>query len=152
MTSTKKNLDKKDWLLLVIAAAKGESVSPVQLQKALFLVGRTVDRHQLRCKSFYDFRPYDYGPFDSNIYRDAERLQEEGSIIITAPSTRTYREYLVTATGLETARSINNQLDPSTQDFLERVVKWVRSLSFSALVRAIYRAYPEMKVNSVFQG
>jgi hypothetical protein len=152
MASMKRNLDKKDWLLLVIAAAKGESVSLVQLQKALFLIGQNVDRQQLRCKSFYDFRPYDYGPFDSGVYRDAERLQEEGGIVITEASPRTYREYLATAAGMEKAGSLKDQLDASTQDFLERVVKWVRSLPFSALLRAIYTAYPEMKVNSVFQG
>ena len=152
MASMKKNLDKRDWLLLVIAAANGHSVSPVQLQKALFLIGRNLSAAQLRCKSFYDFRPYDYGPFDSYIYRDAERLQEEGNVIITAPSTRTYREYVATTVGLEKARLVKDQLDATTQGFLENVVKWVRAVSFSELVRAIYRAYPEMKVNSVFQG
>lgn len=152
MLSTKKNLDKKDWLLLVIAAANGESVSPVQLQKGLFLIGRNLEPGQLRSKSFYDFKPYDYGPFDSNIYRDAEQLQAEGDVVITAPSTRTYREYVVTPAGLKKARAVKGQLDATTYDFLLKVVKWVRTLSFSELVRAIYRAYPEMKVKSVFQG
>src|SRR5690348_6992526 len=120
--SMKKNLDKRDWLLLVIAAANGESLSPVQLQKVLFLIARNLEPDQLRCKSFYDFKPYDYGPFDSNIYRDAEQLQAEGDIVITAPSTRTYREYLATPAGLGRARSIKGQLDATAQDFMQRAV------------------------------
>jgi hypothetical protein len=32
------------------------------------------------------------------------------------------------------------------------VSDWVRAQSFNSLVKAIYDAYPEMKVNSIFRG
>ena len=54
---TQMPLDRKDWALLAIAnAGHGVSLSPVQLQKSLFLLGR-----ELGSKvgaNFYDFQPY----------------------------------------------------------------------------------------------
>lgn len=142
----------KDWTLLVIAAAKGHSLTPVQLQKALFLIARNLTSTQRHTAFFYDFRPYDYGPFDAEVYRDAERLRAEGLVIIDPSGGVAYRDYTVTAAGVERASILRSQLESSVCDYLDRVVAWVRSLSFNALVQAIYRDYPEMRVNSVFRN
>ena len=68
----------KDWTLLVLASAGGP-LSPVQLQKTLFLIDRNLSRAQRGVTRFYNFRAYDYGPFDSAIYTDAVILQTEKS-------------------------------------------------------------------------
>ena len=101
--------------------------------------------------SFYDFRPYDYGPFDAEVYRDAERLRAEGSVIIDPTGGAAYRDYTATAAGIERASILRSELEPAVREYLDGVVVWVRSLSFNALVQAIYRDYPEMRVNSVFR-
>ena len=62
-------MTRQDWLLLVLAAADGKPLSPLQLQKSLFLVG--YDLARLVGSDFYTFRPFDYGPFDAAVYRDA---------------------------------------------------------------------------------
>lgn len=46
---------------------------------------------------------------------------------------------------------ILRQLPPKAQTYIERVSTFVRGLSFTQLVSAIYKAYPEMRANSVFQ-
>ena len=145
-------LTAKDWTLLVIAAAKDHSLSPVQLQKALFLIARNLTDAQRCTTSFYDFRPYDYGPFSAEVYRDAERLRAEGLVIIDPSSGFAYRDYAATAAGIERASLLRSQLDPSVCEYLDSMVAWVRSLSFNALVQAIYRDYPEMRANSVFRN
>ena len=38
-------LQKKDWTLLAIALADGQPLSPVQLQKSVFLFGKAVLYH-----------------------------------------------------------------------------------------------------------
>ena len=53
--------------------------SPVQLQKAVFLVIKA-GLAGLPAEA-YDFQPYHYGPFDINIYHDAEALHEEGALL-----------------------------------------------------------------------
>ncbi|HVA80668.1 MAG TPA: hypothetical protein VNF29_07070 [Candidatus Binataceae bacterium] len=143
-------LTARDWTLLVIASAGGESLSPVQLQKALFLIARNLSPEQLNCDAFYSFRPYDYGPFDSTIYTDADRLDAEGFITIRDPNARAYRGYAATPAGLERAKRLETSLDALVTNYLREIVAWVTKLSFSELIRAIYKAYPEMKINSVF--
>ncbi len=56
-------MDRKEWNLLVLAAAGGEPFQPVQLQKALFLLSRKIPPSFLG-PDFYHFEPYNFGPFD----------------------------------------------------------------------------------------
>jgi uncharacterized phage-associated protein len=145
-------MNRRDWVLLTISAAEGRPVSPVQLQKALFLLSRNLKLGQLRTAHFYAFEAYDYGPFAREIYDDAEALEAEGFILIRQVGQPAYREYVSTPAGLQRASILRAELDDEVKDYLDRVVKWVQSMSFDQLVRAIYQAYPDTKVNSVFRG
>jgi len=42
-------------------------------------------------------------------------------------------------------------LSDEVRKYLDDVVEWTRSLSFTELVKAIYQDYPDMKANSVFR-
>jgi len=42
-------------------------------------------------------------------------------------------------------------MDPQAVDYLKRLVCWARSLSFEHLIRAVYEAYPETRVKSIFR-
>lgn len=141
-----------DWTLLVIAAAPGQAIEPVQLQKSLFLLGRNLSRAQLRVANFYEFSAYDYGPFCSAVYEDAERLEREGLVRIARPPETRFNMYSVTEAGVARAAKIGSGLAEPTREYLRAVVTWTRSLSFNDLVSSIYKAFPEMKANSVFSG
>lgn len=141
----------KDWTLLVLAAARGQSLQPVHLQKALFLLGRQLSLDQLKVDSFYQFEPCDYGPFCSAVYADADALESEGLVRIDQPPYRSYRQYSATDNGLAVARELRKSLDPDVAAYLDRLVEWMSGLSFQQIVSAIYDAFPEMKANSVFQ-
>ena len=66
---------REDLTLIMLALADGGSYTPVQIQKAMFLADDLVrDVFDSR----YDFQPYDYGPFDSDVYRDAKRMEADG--------------------------------------------------------------------------
>ncbi len=52
----------RDWTLLAVALSPRRSLRPVQLQKALFLLGGNPSRTQLQTTSFYELEPYDYRP------------------------------------------------------------------------------------------
>lgn len=141
-------MNKQDWLLLVIAS--GGSLSPVQLQKSMFLLrkelpGRTGE-------DFYEFEPYDYGPFNSAIYADAYSLQAEGLVNVDNPLERGWRRYTITDAGRQKAAKIAVKLPDAVREELSRIVSWVVSLPFTELIRTIYQKYPEYKVNSVFRG
>jgi hypothetical protein len=140
-------MERRDWTLLVIAAAGGEALSPVQLQKAVFIIGQELAVG----KNFYKFRAYDYGPFDAMVYSDAEELGKSDLITITF-SERGYRLYSVTPKGLIAARKLLKTLPGYASDYVTRIVTWVRSTSFEDLIKAVYKKYPKYAVNSVFKG
>jgi hypothetical protein len=143
-------MQDKDWVLLVIAAARETSISPVQLQKALFLLSRNLTRKQLKRASLYNFQPYDYGPFDSAVYSDATALAVGGFAKIDYG--RPYRTYSATALGMRQAARLRASIDAAAAKYLDVVVAWVLRHSFGDLVRAIYRNYPEMREKSVFKN
>jgi hypothetical protein len=141
----------QQWTLLAICAAKEKGLSPVQLQKSLFLLERRLPKDELG-ESFYEFTPYNYGPFDVKIYQDAEALEEFGWIAITQPAEHRWKSYQATSSGLELATKLRAKVSSRAGAYLDEVVTWVLGLSFRDLVRAIYAAYPEYRANSVFQG
>ena len=66
-------LDRDEMALVVLSLAEGADFTPVQIQKALFLASdKAADA--FKQQSRYDFQPYDYGPFDQQVYSDMEQL------------------------------------------------------------------------------
>jgi hypothetical protein len=143
-------MQRRDWTLLAIAAAEGSPLTPVQLQKSLFLLGRGVP--QAVGAEFYQFEPYDYGPFDAAVYRDAEALAAEHLIEIERPLGLRYSVYRSTPEGQGLAVGLRQRAPTRAVDYLSTLVRWTRSLTFAQLVRAVYAAYPEFRVRSVFSG
>lgn len=141
-----KDLDRTDVLLSIITAAEGDPITPVQLQKIAFLVGE-------ECKEFlppdyYNFVAYDYGPFCIDIYRDAEKLQEQGFISIDHNSEGRWKEYRATFRSNKDSSDLLAQLE----EYIKRAVEWTTSLTFRELVSSIYHFYPQYAENSIFKG
>lgn len=142
-------MNKLDLLLTALAAGEKSEYTPVQIQKLMFLLDKNVGTRI--GGPFYDFRPYDYGPFDASIYEDLRELERTGHIA-TFPSDRGWKKYQLTDAGLAIANDLSKKLEPSIFNYFKDVSKFVRSLSFAELVSSIYKAYPEMKANSIFKG
>ena len=145
-----KPLENRDIMLLVIAAAGDTSLTPVQLMKSMFLIGQS-ELSDLP-SNFYSFIPYNYGPFNSDVYRDTEVMVNEGLVLEIREPGRDWSKYVVTQAGLRKAEILKHQVTPEISEYIDAIVDWVKSLTFSGLLRAIYAKYPEMRENSVFQG
>jgi uncharacterized protein len=139
---------RADWNLLVLAAAEGNRLTPVQLQKCLFLLGRELP-HAVGT-DYYDFRPYNYGAFDAAAYFDAERMESQGLTRIV-PTPGGWKDFAATPAGLARAAALAQGVPPSVISYLRALVRWARSLSFAQLVRAVYERHPDTKVNSIFR-
>jgi uncharacterized protein len=138
---------RQSFILAALSTAKGASFSPVQIQKFFFLLDKNLGQDV--GAPHFDFKPYNYGPFDTTVYRELENLASEGLIDIqVSGSWRTYR--LSTNAQPEADKGFA-QFSKSAQDYIKRASDFVRSLSFSELVSAIYKAYPKMRQRSVFQ-
>jgi uncharacterized protein YwgA len=143
-------MTRSEVLLAILAASDGGSFTPVQIQKAAFLASDKAEGAFDRT-SRYDFQPYDYGPFDSQVYADIEGLERRGlAQIIQHPGTR-WRTYAATHHGLEEGRRLLEEMNRQHQTVIRKIVGLVRNLSFNELVSAIYRAYPRMRERSVFR-
>jgi hypothetical protein len=145
------DMNRQDLLLCILAAANGQAYEPVQIQKAAFLVNRNVP-HLIDAGPNYNFVPYDYGPFDREVYSDASMLSLAGLAIIGASPRGRWNTYAASAQGLNEGTELLRRIKPAYRDYIEKVSAWVLGQSFGSLVRSIYDKYPEMKQNSIFQG
>jgi hypothetical protein len=142
-------MERTNVTLMMLALAEGAIYSPVQIQKAMFLADDKV-RDAFEEDSRYNFQPFDYGPFDRDVYLDVQFLQNHGLARI-GTSRDGWNTYAVTEEGIERSRVLRRQLSTEQLRMLRRISIFVRSLSFSELVSAIYRGYPHMRERSVFR-
>jgi uncharacterized protein len=140
----------RDGILLAALAAGGENASytPVQVQKMFFLIDR--EASHLVDGPHFNFRPYDYGPFDRSVYDGLDALSQRGLALIH--STGRYRSYGLSHAGFQDGLAALGALPDSAKDYIVSLASWVSQLSFEQLVASIYNRYPDMKVNSVFRG
>ena len=138
---------QRDIVLASLAAAGGDNYQPVQIQKLIFLF----QKRALKMDIFH-FIPYDYGPFDPAVYVQLDELSQEGMVEIEGQPFLRQRKYRLSKEGETSAQNLLASLPDNEVEYLKRLSKWIRSLSFAELVGAIYESYPEMRANSVFRG
>ncbi len=142
-------IDKKDKIVLAaMASGHSNEFSPVQVQKMFFLLDRNLGE-QIGGPHF-NFEPHDYGPFDPNVYEEIKRLSDKG--LATICGFGATRRYALTASGFEVGKSQFKEFSEHIQQYIGEVSKFVQKHSFTTLVTSIYKAYPEMKINSVFRS
>lgn len=141
-------LQRSQWLLLALRASSG-GLTPVQLQKVLFLLSKS--RPDAVGSGFYRFDPYNYGPFSRDVFAEAEYMAAHGQVEVDESRGRSLRRYRLTPVGQKLAEVAAQHAPAKGVEYLTRAVPYVQSLSFNDLVRAIYQAFPEMRENSVFQ-
>jgi hypothetical protein len=141
-------MNRRDLVLAALSTSRGVSWQPVQLQKLFFLLDRKLAT-QLG-GPFFSFAPYDYGPFDATVYHEIEGLERSGQAMIDRPAFG-MKTYGLTADGQAAGESLLGVLPRAVREYIASLSNWVRSLSFTQLVSAIYAEFPEMKERSVFR-
>lgn len=144
-------LTEQQRLILAALAAAGTDAkfSPVQVQKLFFLLDKNIADHIGGAK--FGFKPYDYGPFDQAVYNQLDELGRIALVQVLHGDTPGKRRYTLTPAGAQEGGKQLSAYPGPARDYMAAVATWVRKLSFAQLVGSIYKAYPEMKVNSVFQ-
>lgn len=141
-------MDRREIVLAALTPGNGALHRPVQVQKLLFLIDRSI-ADQIG-GPFFDFQPYNYGPFDKGVYEVLEELAGDGLVEIVRENT--WNDYQLTPAGQSGGDHLLRQLHAPVRDYIVTLSNFVRGLSFTQLVTAIYRAYPDMRANSIFQG
>ncbi len=141
-------MDRMEIMLAALASGAREEFTPVQLQKMMFLIDKNVG--PALGGPFFDFQPYDYGPFDAGVYNQFATISDLEMAEFDGDGKN--RRYRLNDEGRARAKEVLDQLTPEVREYFKNVAEFVQKLSFTALVSSIYKKYPEMKVNSVFRG
>jgi hypothetical protein len=143
--SLETTMKRSDLMLAALSVADGGLYTPVQVQKLFFLMDREIPA--LINGPLFQFEPY--GPFDAAVYRELDKLHHCDMVQIIPQGT--WSSYRLTKQGQDRGEECIKRLDPKAVAYIRSVSEFVRKLSFTELVSAIYKAYPEMRENSVFQ-
>jgi uncharacterized protein YwgA len=92
----------------------------------------------------YVFKPYDYGPFTPQIYRDVEALSHAGLLMASSSEGQAYR---VTESGRDYLSQLTFPLDAERD--LDEIREDVVNLSFRDLLRKVYSEHPDSARRSV---
>jgi hypothetical protein len=143
-------MKRHEWNLLVLSAANGRPLTPVRLQKCLYILGRAFPK-EVGGKGWYKFQPYNYGAFDADVYTDAEEMEKTGLTQI-GQSAGGWKTFAATDDGLKAAEKLRRGVPSNVAAYIPELVNWATSLSFEQLVAAVYKAYPETRSRSIFRG
>jgi hypothetical protein len=141
--NTEHSITRDDVLLLV---AKGAEDAPypldaIRTMKSAFIVSQ---RGLPAWRELFEFEPYDYGPFDSSVYRTRDALLVEGLLERSGP----YDAVRLTLEGQARVTNLEEQIGGNA-DWLKRIGRWASSRSFAQLLREVYAEYPKFAANSV---
>jgi uncharacterized protein YwgA len=142
----------RDWLLLLVALnGDRDGLDPIRVQKGLFLLAR---EGGLPARERYYFVPYNYGPMSPRVYRDVELLVRCELLERRTVDGQRWRRLRATAAGHARAAGLLEAAGGREREAIERlreIRQLITSLSFTRLLEAIYRRYPEYAERSVFR-
>ncbi len=140
-------MKRRDLILASVTPGSATTYTPVQ--KLLFLIDKQIPDDVEG--PHFSFTPYHYGPFDRSIYDDLDALESAGAVEVERDPEFRIRKFRLKQTGVERGAKSLAEISAPAKQFIERANAFVRNATFPQLVSAIYRDYPEMKVNSIFR-
>lgn len=130
-------------------AGKEYPLDRIRVQKAIFLLTR---RGNPKWREFYWYKPYNWGPYSSQLAADMDSLMRRGLVELEDIPGSRYPEYRATPVGETRAAGVWATLQPVERDFIRSVRNYVTGKSFAQLLREVYAAYPEFATASYFSG
>jgi hypothetical protein len=91
------NMTRSEFVLAVLATAEGNALTPVQVQKLFFVLDRRIPEAMEGPR--FSFTPYDYGPFDADVYREIESLAELDLAEVIKPGPFSMKTFRLTPQG-----------------------------------------------------
>jgi uncharacterized protein YwgA len=138
-------------LMSQLAGNPGEPypLDRIRAQKAVFLLTR---RGSEAWKTLYNYQPYNWGPYSSQLASDLDRLVRLNCLEVAEVPGSRYGRYRTTIGGEDRAQQIWTGLKPSESEFIRSVRAYVTHRSFTELLREVYAEYPEFASVSYFSG
>lgn len=128
---------QRQRVLLHILKRADKSVTHIELTKWCFLL-----RHEMPSQggaSFFDFVPYQYGPFSFSMYQELDKLATQS--YIEAPDDKSVE--------LTTLGNSAATVPPDVAQDIDSIVDRFRNASTNRLLDYVYKRFPQYTVNSV---
>jgi len=142
-------LSRQDWLLLFIGLPGGPyPTDQIRVMKGMFLFSQ---EGPPQVRRLYNFKPYDYGPFDTQIYHDLDLLEALGMVRSDVVSGTNRRIYRLTEKAQQHFGMLETAAPEAPLAALRGIKRRVTSLSFLDLLKHVYERYPDYAAKSVAQ-
>lgn len=146
-------MKRSDWLLILLylpgnTNEVNQPMDRIRIMKSLFLLSNEVEQ---QLPNFYQFSPYLYGPFSLDVYTDLDELDKKGLVMCEMTSPLNWSRYRLTRKGVDEAKKLSEQVSDLVKTKLQEVKNFVTSLSFTELLRYIYKKYPDYATCSVIK-
>lgn len=140
-------LSDADVLLLLADGATGHyELDRFRLMKGAFLVSKLGENEW---ETLFNFRAYDYGPFDSAVYRIKDALRAQG--LLAAEKTARYGSYSLTEAGKARVREIEVDIGKDDANWIRSIGGWLTKTSFSKIAEKVYADFPDYATRSVLR-
>ncbi len=133
----------KETFLLKVLSIINTPLSPIQIQKLFFLLEKRLPKDA----KYFEFKPYFYGPYDKQLTLLLNKLIFNNKIQVLTMNNVDY--YQLNKYYFESTADF---LDNRKKEFILEIIDFIKRKNFKELCFAIYNEFPEMKVNSVFNG
>lgn len=130
-------LKRQRVLLRLLQQAERKTVTRIELTKWCFLLRE--ETPSCGGSAFYDFVPYQYGPFSFSIYQELEKLVAQS--YIETPDDQTLR--------LTKLGSAEATVPADVSRDVNRITRRFADYSTRKLLDYVYESYPSFTVNSV---
>ncbi len=131
---------RRQKIVLHLISCAPKPLDPLSFVKLVFLLRQeTAIRHDA---AFYDFVPYEHGPFSFSLYQELRALRQHGYLsseetkVILAPATRALTDTVV------------QQVPSSTRVAVEQILSQYGQMGSNSLFQYVCRTYPWFVWNS----
>ncbi len=143
------NITRAEWLLLFLSSealglTEDTSLDPIRIQKGMFLLSQRGPKRDL-----YSFKPYNWGPFSSDIYTDLLTLEADHLITSESVPAQTWSLYRPTAQGNRRAADVAAAVGVVNTRWLAQMRRFVTTRPFVQLLKEVYAMYPEYATKSL---
>ncbi len=146
-------LTPEEWVLAFVLAGNPSNPNDVEIRGKLLFIKEFfvfVKEIKLDLDTFFNFIPFDYGPFSFQLASILDHLIKSGLISVSEAQVKTGKryDYKLTPLGAERSRGIYEAIDPNIRSRLEKLRSDATKMGYFSVLRYVYSRYPEYTIAS----
>ncbi|MCK4797418.1 MAG: hypothetical protein KAT05_08555 [Spirochaetes bacterium] len=143
INSMEKSFSPEEWVLIFFYAGADNSDQPtingfLMFTKQFFVFVKEINKF---LDEYFNFIPYDYGPYSFVLKNDIDNISKKGFIEIKKYEDR--QDFILTESGIKKSRILFDRVDEKTKESLQNLRREATELGYRGVLRYVYSRYPE---------